>query len=168
MSHEDTALSFPNPRLLTAIYFALLAIIITCAIDLFLFLIGEESFLELFKAIILAVVVAGGFGALFGKLIIYSPKPYRRKAFFYGFLMVLAAVPFYYLGFLFLKTHFEWFSSIKSTEGAFVAFFRYLFYSYIFAGIWLGIAAGFAAMYLRGHLVYDMLLHSEYFRFWRH
>ncbi len=33
-------------------------------------------------------------------------------------------------------------------------------YSFALVGVWLAIAAGFAAMYLRGHLVYD-ILHSK-------
>ncbi|MDI9818115.1 MULTISPECIES: hypothetical protein [unclassified Legionella] len=164
MNREDQALTISNPRLLAAIYFALLAIIATCLIDLFLYLMGMEQLLPLFKAILLGVVIAACFGALFGKLIIHSSKPYRRKAFLWGFLMVVAALPFYDLGFLLL------------IQGRYTAAFEgatfpqmlllYLFilpYSFILAGLWLAIAAGFAAMYLRGHLVYD-ILHSKYQR----
>lgn len=75
MNHEDTALSISNPRLLAGVYFALLAVIATCLVDGFLYLMGAKQFLPLFKATLLAVVVAGCFGAIFGKHIIYSKNP---------------------------------------------------------------------------------------------
>ncbi|WED42160.1 hypothetical protein [Legionella cardiaca] len=155
MSHEDKALTISNPRLLAAIYFALLAVIVTCIIDVILHLLGAGPFLPLFKAIFLAVVIASCFGAIFGKLIIHSKKPYRRKAFLYGFLMVIVALPFYNVGLLLLKDN--------NFQQIFANFLFTLFYSFILAGLWLAIAAGFAAMYLRGHLVYD-ILHSKYAR----
>ncbi|CEK09975.1 hypothetical protein [Legionella hackeliae] len=163
MSHEDTALSISNPRLLAAVYFALLAVIATCIIDSFLYFMGVEQFLPLFKAVLLAVVVAGCFGALFGKRIIHSKKPYRRKAFLFGFLMVLAALPFYVLGFLFLSEEYARWALTDTLSQQLLSYLFTLFYSFIIAGLWLAIAAGFAAMYLRGHLVYD-ILHSKYLR----
>lgn len=161
MNHEDEALTISNPRLLTAVYFALLAVIATVVIDLFLYSIGLERLLPTFQAILLAVIVAACFGALFGERIVHCPQPYRRKTFLWGFLMVIAALPFYDLGLLYLLKDFN----SHSFEGA---TFRYLavmylfvlLYSFILAGLWLAIAAGFAAMYLRGHLVYD-ILHSK-------
>ncbi|KTC81660.1 hypothetical protein [Legionella brunensis] len=163
MSHEDQALTISNPRLLAAVYFALLAVIATCIIDIIFYLIGTEQFLPLFKAILLAVLVAGCFGAIFGESIIHSKKPYRRKAFLYGFLMVIAALPFYVLGFLLLTNNFTMAFTSANLRDAFFDYLFTLFYSFILAGLWLAIAAGFAAMYLRGHIVYD-ILHSKYRR----
>lgn len=160
---EDNALTLSNPRLLTALYFALLAVIATCIIDTALFLLGAEQFLPLFKAILLAVIVAGCFGALFGKRIVHCHKPYRRKAFLYGCLMVLVALPFYVLGFFLLQENPALSSANMNLTELIANYLFILFYSFIIAGLWLAIAAGFAAMYLRGHLVYD-ILHSKYRR----
>ncbi|KTD23617.1 Uncharacterised protein [Legionella lansingensis] len=161
MSHDDQALTISNPRLLAAVYFALLAVIATCVIDRILYFIGVQQFLPLFKAILLAVVVASCFGALFGEKIIYSKRPYRRKAFLWGFIMVIAALPVYDLGFLLLSDDRLGNSFQGGNPQQMVLIYLFvLIYSFIIAGLWLGIAAGFAAMYLRGHLVYD-ILHSK-------
>ncbi|ASQ46658.1 hypothetical protein [Legionella clemsonensis] len=162
-NHQDTALSISNPRLLAGVYFALLAVIATCIVDGFLYFVGAEQFLPLFKATLLAVVIAGCFGAIFGRRIVYSQKPYRRKAFIYGFLMVLVALPFYVLGFLYLSEDYTRWIRTETLSQQILNYLFTLFYSFIFAGLWLAIAAGFAAMYLRGHVVYD-ILHSKYLR----
>ncbi|MFW2570451.1 hypothetical protein [Legionella sp. 29fVS95] len=161
MNHEDEALTISNPRLLSAVYFALLAVIATVIIDLFFYSIGLERLLPTFQAILLAVIVAACFGALFGERIVHCPQPYRRKTFLWGFLMVIVALPFYDLGFIYLLRG----SYSHSFEGSTfsnlaVMYLFVLLYSFILAGLWLAIAAGFAAMYLRGHLVYD-ILHSK-------
>ncbi len=106
MKNSDDALTISNPRLLSAAYFGLLAIIATAIIDVILYGIGVEQILPTFQAILLAVVIASFFGAIFGERIVYCKKPYRRRAFLWGFSMVLAAVPIYALIFLYLfKAH---------------------------------------------------------------
>lgn len=161
MDKRDEALTLSNPRLLCAVFFGLLAIVMTVVVDTILYSLGIEKILPTFQAIILDVIIASIFGALFGKKIIYSEKPYARRAFLWGFLMVISAIPLYALLFLalFARHHpqvfhnFDWYSVITT-------YFFILFYSFIFVGLWLAIAAGLAALYLRGHLVYD-LLHSK-------
>jgi len=159
MQHDaDDALTLSNPRLLTAAYFSLLAIIITIAIDTLLYILGIDMMLPLYKSVILAVVIAGCFGALFGKLIIRSEKPYQKQAFWWAFLMVILAVPVYNLGFLLLLAgqHSTLFVDAALIHLVYL-YFVALLYSYILAGLWMAILAGLAAMYLRGYLVYYLL-----------
>lgn len=165
MKPQDEALGISNPRLLSAGYFVLLAIIATVILDLLMYSVGIEKILPPFEAILLAVVVAGCFGALFAKKIIYCTKPYRRKAFFWGVVMVFAALPVYDLLFFFLfRGHHPHAFEGSNFNNSVVTYFLILLYSFLFVGIWLAIAAGLAAIYLRRHLVYDILLHSKYDR----
>lgn len=164
MINKDEALTISNPRLLSAAYFVLLAVVATIIIDLILYGIGVEKILPTFEAILLAVIIAGCFGALFGKRIIYCTKPYRRKAFLWGFVMVLAALPIYDLFFFYLfKEHHPHAFEGLNISNILVTYLLILLYSLLFAGLWLAIAAGLAAMYLRGHIVYD-ILHSKHER----
>ncbi|ARG98050.1 hypothetical protein [Legionella micdadei] len=161
MKKNDEALSITNPRLLSAVYFGLLSIVATIIFDVIFYAVGVEQILPTFQAILLAVVLASCFGALFGERIIYSQQPYRRKAFLWGFMMVLAALPIYALIFFYLfKEHHPHAFAELSFSNLFVTYLFILLYSFLVAGFWLAIAAGLAAMYLRGHLVYD-ILHSK-------
>ncbi|MBA2651933.1 MAG: hypothetical protein H0U73_06695 [Tatlockia sp.] len=158
---DDEALDIPNARLLSAAYFALLAVIVTILIDTVIYAIGIKQLIPTYQAVVLAVLFAAGFGALFGEKIIHRPKPYKRKAFLWGFLMVLIALPFYDVVFLYLLNKYH----PKMLEGLsfgniVLAYLFVVLYSFLLAGLWLALAAGFAAMYLRGHVVYD-ILHSK-------
>ncbi|MFA5959238.1 MAG: hypothetical protein WC785_01820 [Tatlockia sp.] len=161
MENRDEALAISNPRLLAAIYFGVLSVVSTIIIDTVLYAIGMEQILPTFQAILLAVVVASSFGALFGKWIVHCKKPYRRKAFLLGFGMVVSAVPLYALLFLYLlhKHHPHAFVDFTLWH-VFITYLFILFYCFIFVGLWLALAAGLAAMYLRGRLVYD-IMHSK-------
>lgn len=164
MNHEDEALSISNPRLIAAIYFGVLAIIAATIIDSLLYAMGIEQMLPTFATVIWAAIIALCFGALFGKRIIHCARPFRRKAFLWGFLMVLLALPVYDLGFLYLLKINHAHSFAGATAGQlFISYWLILLYSLLLAGFWLALAAGFAALYLRGHLVYD-ILHSKYLR----
>lgn len=158
---NDEARLISNPRLLSGVYFALLAIIATIAIDTALYLLGVSQFIPIFWAILLGVGIAGGFGALFGVKIIRCPTPYRRKTFLLGFIMVIAALPFYDLGFLYIMKDYAG-NAVSNAEPARMAVMYgfVLFYSFIIVGWWLAILGGFAAMYLRGRLVYD-IMHTD-------
>lgn len=158
---KDEAITISNPRLLSAAYFALLAIIVTIAIDLTLYALGIEQIVPLFKAILIAVVLASSFGALFGERIVHCKSPYRKTSFLWGFTMVIAAIPFYALIFFYLYSQDH--HAIVEKANPLIMYCFILLYSFLFAGLWLAIAAGFAAMYLRGHIVYD-ILHSQYDR----
>ena len=72
MDTKDEVFSISNPRLLSAVYFSLLAIIVTIAIDMVVYALGIKQFLPVATEIFLGVIVAACFGALFGKLIVYS------------------------------------------------------------------------------------------------
>lgn len=161
MTQHDEALALPNARLLSAIYFGVLAVVATIVIDVLLYLAGIGELIPTFKAVLLATAIAVVFGALFGEKIIHCKKPYRWSAFKWGFLMVLAALPLYDLGFLWLiqGQHSQTFSE-TSVSNWLILYGILLFYSVILAGIWLAIMAGFAAMYLRARLVYD-IMHSD-------
>lgn len=160
MDTKDEALLIPNPRLLAAAYFALLAIIMTIAIDTLMYALGMEELLPIAKAILLAAVIAGIFGALFGKRIIHSEKPYHMHVFLWAFLMVLVALPFYNLGFIYFlrEDHAVLFEHANFMHLVYLYLFV-LLYGFILAGMWIAIIAGLAALYLRTHLVYH-LMHS--------
>lgn len=161
---KDEALDISNPRMLSAIYFSLLAIIATILLDTVFYTLGVEQLLPIFKSIILAVVIAAGFGALFGKRIIYSQKPYKNKAFWWAFLMVISALPVYTLGFmLFLHHHHPDLFHGAAMLSIISMYFIVLLYGFLLAGFWFALIAGVAAIYLRGHLVYH-LLNSLYVR----
>jgi hypothetical protein len=158
---RDEALDLSNSRLLAAAYFSLLAVIITIVLDTILYAMGITQLIPTFEALILAFLFAACFGAIFGEKIIHTPKPYGRKAFLWGFLMVIAALPFYDVIFLYLlNKHHPTMLEGLSFGNVVLAYLFVVLYSFLLAGLWLAIAAGFAAMYLRGHVVYD-ILHSK-------
>lgn len=160
MSEQDEAKSISNPRLLSSVYFSLLAIIATIVIDTILYSIGVHPGLPFYQSILLSVIIAAIFGALFGKRIIFSDKAYWRHAFWWAFLMVLVALPFYDLGFFFLLTQNQEGLLVGSTaKGIIYMYFMILLYSFVLVGLWLAIFAGIAAVFLRGRFVY-YLLHS--------
>ncbi|WP_058535786.1 hypothetical protein [Legionella saoudiensis] len=161
MKTHDPALYFSNPRLLSAVYFGLLSVVGTILIDAFLSLIGIEDIVPLFEAIIVGMVVASATGAIFGKQIIYCPKPYMKKTFAIGFIMVILSLPFFALGLVFFMDKGSTvLFSIPNFKHLVYSYLVILGYSYILFGILLAIAAGGAAIYLRGWLVYD-ILHTD-------
>lgn len=159
INHEDQALTLSNPRLLAAIYFAALSIVIT----LFLYNIIElrvhlRDVISLAHATLLAAVIAGSFGALFGERIVHCHAPYRLQTFLWGILMTLAALPFYDLGLMILlcSHHPAWLQPFSIAH--MFSFYAYLLlYSLLLIGIGLSVLAGIAAMVLRSHLVYYFL-----------
>lgn len=158
----DEALFISNPRIISAVYFAVLAIVANIIIDALLYAIGIEQLLPVSKAIILAAVVAACFGALFGERIVHSDNPYKKHAFYWAFLMVILALPIYNLGLLYLlrEKHMELFAHASFWHLIYLYLFV-LVYSFILAGVWLAVIAGLAAIYLRGHVVY-YILQSHY------
>jgi len=161
MNDEDQALKVSNVRLVSAVYFGLLAIIGTIFIDTILYLLGLAKILPIFKSILLSFILAACFGALFANKITHCKKPYKLKAFGYGFLMVMLILPIYNLGILLMmyQEHTQMFASASFIQMVYV-YLIYLFFIFILAGLWMAIAAGLAAIYLRSRLVYD-ILHSQ-------
>jgi len=160
MKTPDEALLISNPRLLTAVYFSVLAVVATIIIDTLLYALGMAQLVPTFKAIVWAVVVAGCFGALFGKRIVYSTAPYGKHAFAWAFLMVIVALPVYNIGLVYLlKEHHAHLFTDTTFLNLLYLYLFVLLYSFILAGVWLAIVAGFAAVYLRSHIVY-YILHS--------
>lgn len=156
---EDEVLSISNPRMISAIYFSALAIIASIIIDTVLYVLGVRQLLPIHQSIFLAVVVAAVFGALFGKKIVHSPRPYWKHTFWSAFLMVLLALPFYNLGFIYLfQQHHDAVFSGASFKHLFYLYWITLVYSFILAGAWLALLAGLAAVYLRARLVHYLLL----------
>lgn len=162
MKKMDEALTLSNPRLLTGIYFGLLAVIATLSMDTLLYWMGVIQFVTISQEIFLAVVVAACFGALFGERIVHSKKPYSMHVFLWAFLMVIVAMPVYNIGFLyFMKENHAEFFKHTTLEHLFSLYLFVSAYSFILAGVWLAILAGFAALFLRGYLVY-YIEHSLY------
>lgn len=157
MKHQDPALTISTPRLLAAIYFGLLSVVGTVLINAFLTLIGIAELIPLFKAIILGVVVAGATGALFGDQIVHCKKPYKLRVFYLGFIMVIASLPVFDLGLFAFMMDNGTLPAITQNHTLLVSYVIVVAYSYILFGIKLAVAAGLAAMYLRGKLVYDIL-----------
>ncbi|TAL61719.1 MAG: hypothetical protein EPN84_07520 [Legionella sp.] len=158
MKELDPALTFANARLFAALYFGLLSIVGTILISAFMKFIGIEEIIPLYQAIILGAIVAATMGALFGERIIHCEKPYQMQPFWMGFAMVMASLPLFDLGLVVLmkEENDQVFSVVKFHDMVFF-YMVVLAYSYILFGIFLAIASGIASMYLRGHLVYDVL-----------
>lgn len=158
MARRDPALKISNPRLIAAIYFGLLSVVGTILINAFLTLIGIQELIPVFQAILIGVVVASCTGALFGEHIVHCKKPYKQKVFYLGFIMVIASLPVFDLG-LVLAMIWEnsTFMPITGIKSIIFLYLTVLFYSYLLFGFLLAIASGFAAMYLRTQLVYDIL-----------
>lgn len=158
MKKQDPALTFSNPRMLAAIYFGLLSVVGTILINAFLSSIGVEEIISIFRTVLLGIVVAASTGALFGEHIIHCKKPYQIKTFWIGFLMIMASMPVFDLGILlFINEAYRTSFPIDTVSNMVHSYFVILGYSYLLFGFFLGIAAGFAAMYLRGQIVYDIL-----------
>ena len=100
MKDYDQALHFSNPRLLCAIYFGVLSVVGTVLIDAFLTLLGIEELVPLYQSVILGMVISSATGALCGKVLIHSRKPFISKVFAIGFFMVLGSLPIFTLGLL--------------------------------------------------------------------
>ncbi|MBL7480433.1 hypothetical protein [Legionella bononiensis] len=161
MKKQDPALSMSNPRILAAIYFGLLSVVGTIIINAFLDSIGVDQIIPVFQAVILGIVVAACSGAVFGESIVHCKKPYKSKTFWLGFSMVIASLPLFDLGLLlFMSEENAKLFSIAKFHDLVYFYLVILAYSYILFGIVLAIIAGFAAMYLRGQLVYD-ILHTQ-------
>lgn len=158
MAHKDPALTISNPRLLAGIYFALLSVVGTILINAFLSLLGFKELVPVFQAIILGVLVSGITGALFGEHIVHCKKPYKKKVFFLGFIMVIASLPVFALGLtLCMIAENSTGTPITGILSLLYFYLVVLAYSYVLFGILLAIGSGLAAMYLRGQLVYDIL-----------
>lgn len=158
MDKSDDALTLSNPRLLAAIYFSLLAIIVTFILDALFYALGVNPIINTFEGLLLATATAALFGTWFGKAIIHSKKPFKKKVFWLAFFMVVIALPVYDLGLLWListkPSHFfyndSWYHSLQ-------LYASLLFYSFVLVGIWLALLAGGAAIYLRAYLVHYFL-----------
>jgi hypothetical protein len=159
MAKQDPALTISNPRLLAAIYFGLLSVVGTILINALLTLMGYDELIPVFQAIIIGVIVAGATGALFGEQIVHCKKPYKKKVFILGFIMVIASLPFFALGLTICMILENSTGGVPITGILSMLYFYLdvLAYSYVLFGILLAIGSGLAAMYLRGQFVYDIL-----------
>lgn len=162
MKNSDPALTFSNPRMLCAAYFGLLSVAATLLINAFLAALGIKDIVPLFQAVILGMVVASATGALFGERLLGTEKPYQYKAFWIGFLMVIASLPVFDLGLMYLmQAPYTAYFSFAQFQDIIFSYLKILLYSYLLFGIFLAIASGFAALYLRSQLVYDILYTDE-------
>jgi hypothetical protein len=158
MARRDPALTISNPRLLAAIYFGLLSVVGTILINAFLTLFSINELIPVFEAILIGVLVASCTGALFGEQIVHCKKPYKRRVFWLGFIMVIASLPVFDLGlFICMVLENSTPTPITGIPSMLYSYLIVLAYSYILFGIFLAIASGLAALYLRGRLVYDIL-----------
>lgn len=158
MKQEDIALTCSNPRLISAIYFGLLSVVGTILINAFLTIIGIEEKVPLFASLLIGMGVSSLTGAVFGEHIIHCPRPYKLKTFLTGFIMVIASLPLWDLGFVYFMIQKEAEVTVLLETHNLVYFYLYILaYSYLFFGVALAVCSGFAAMFLRGQLVYDLL-----------
>lgn len=158
-SHESVHI--PNPRLLAAVYFALIAIVLTIVVSTVLYALGFDQSMHIVKAIFLGGLVAAFFGALFGRRLLSLRQPCWHKAFLLGFLMAMAAIPVYDLGLLYLMKDLPQNAfNEASFEQIVVMYLFVVAESYILAGWGLGLIIGLAAVFLRNKIIYT-LLHIE-------
>lgn len=158
MKAKDPAVTFSNPRLLSAIYFGILSVVATLLINAFLNILGLAQDAPLFQSVLWGMIIASITGAIFGKYIVQCPEPYRLKTFLTGFFMVLLSLPFFVLGVAMLMRSSDtslW--QLTTWHNFYFVFIIMLGYSYLLFGFLLAIAAGLAAMYLRGSFVGHVL-----------
>lgn len=161
MKRLDLALRFPNPRMLAAVYFGLLSVAATLLINAFLSSLGIQDIVPLFQAVLLGMLVASATGALFGEHLIHCKKPYKIKAFWIGFIMVMSSLPVFDLGLLYMMQEpYTAYFPVGRIQDLIYSYLLLVVYSYVLFGIFLGIASGVAALYLRGQIVYD-ILHTD-------
>lgn len=157
-SVSDEALSIDNPRLLSAVYFATFITIMTVVILFILYSFGIDFRIHMLSLVVLSITIFALFGALFGKKIIYADKTKRFKIFLYGFLLVLSALPFYDIFILYFMQNSETYMlKIEDASHLMLVYSFIVLYSLFGAGFWLAILSGFAALYLRRHLVYTYI-----------
>lgn len=161
-NNKDEAVVLPNARIFATVYFTLLAILATIAVNALFYLVGTTQFIPFYQSMLLSVGLSAFFGAIFGERIIHCEAPYHRKVFWLGFGMVFAAMPFYVLGFLFLwlRQEHNALYYANSASDIIKLYFFMMFYCVILSTIWMALAAGLAAQYLRGYLVY-YALHTD-------
>lgn len=151
----DRALKIDNARILTGVYFGLLAVVFTLVLDATIYFLGFAQFIPLFEGTLLAMFIASVFGMLFGEKIVHSKPPFKKKAFYWGFIKTLCALPFYCLGFMFFYfSHNPDLAADMSWSAIFWFYLKIVAESYILIGFWLAILSGLAAMYLRSKIVY--------------
>ncbi|PUT40764.1 hypothetical protein DIZ81_05745 [Legionella taurinensis] len=151
----------PNPRLLAAVYFALIAIVLTIVVSTVLYALGFDQSMHIVKAIFLGGVVAAFFGALFGRRLLSLRQPCWHKAFLLGFLMALTAIPVYDVGLLYLMKDLPHHAFNEASFEQTMAMYLFVVTeSYILGGLGLGLIMGLAAVCLRNKIIYT-LLHIE-------
>lgn len=159
---SDRALKIQNARILTGVYFGLLAVVFTLLLDATIYLLGLNQILPLFEGTLLAMLVATVFGMLFGEKIVHAKSPFKRHVFIWGWLMTLLALPVYDLGFLlfYVMQHADFIVSMSLMT--LLQLYGVIFLqSFVLIGFWLAIIAGFAAIYLRARLVYYIIDSSD-------
>lgn len=163
MRKTDQAMKFHNTRLLSAVYFGLLSVVGTILTDGFLSIMGVPRVIPEFQGILLGMLVASIMGALCGELIIHCKKPYLTKTFIIGFFMVIVSLPVFDLGILyFVSQSNPALYSLAQQQGLLYLYLYILGYSYLLFGLVLAVASGIAAMFLRGHMVYDVMHTDDY------
>ena len=150
----DRALKISNARILSAVYFGLLAVVFTLTLDAILYVLGVFQVIPLFEGTLLAMFTASVFGALFGVKIVHCHIPFKRKVFLYGWLMTLLAMPFYDFGFLLFYLHEHADLVALSAWETWQFYLVILTQGFILVEFWLGLLAGLAAIYLRSKLIY--------------
>lgn len=163
MRKHDEAVTFEYPHLLGAVYFGLLSVVGTILTNALLVSLGIEELVPLYQAILLGMLVSAAMGAIFGERIIHTPKPYKLKTFWMGFTMVIASLPLFDIGiFIFLKEETQSILPTLNMKDILSSYLIIVGYSYMLFGVPLAVCSGFAAMYLRGQMVYDIVFTDEY------
>lgn len=157
MKSEDKAFRVVHVRIISAVYFALLAGIATVLIDSFLTSLGMEEVIPIIQNVPLALGVAAVFGALYGEKIMHAKAPYKLHVFLWGFLMTLSALPIYnaFLIYFVRYDNLPLFANAKFIH-YFYLYWASLAYLFIVAGFWIALMAGLAAIFLRSQVVYDI------------
>lgn len=152
---SDRALKVTNARILTGVYFGLLAVVFTLSLDATLFFLGFKQLIPLFEGTLLAMLIASVIGFIFGEKIIHTKPPFGRTVFYWGFLSTLCAIPFYSLGFLIFYLHANsTFALTLDFHSLIDLYAKILVECFFLIGFWLAILTGLAALYLRSILVY--------------
>ncbi len=158
MKKTDDALIISNPRLLCAIYFGIISFAYMIIALNILIAQGLVLRIPFAHALVLCGCINALFGALFGEKILLHPRPCALATCFWAYLMILLATPFCTIGVLFSLEINQAPSILGLNAQGLVNFYlSLLVHHYVLGGFGLGFLAGFAALYLRGSLVYNLI-----------
>ncbi len=158
MEKPDIALTISSPRLLCAVYFGLLSVLFAVVFHNTMEWFGLKPLMPLAHAVFLGGLITSCVAALYGKILLLAPKPFKANVFWQAFGMSMLALPVYCVGVLISLYINESPLMLNANPTHAIKLFLIIWMYYIMLfGFFLSFITGFAAIYLRAHLVYHLM-----------